>query len=72
MINYDENLNKNVRRKVPENMADVSCLTNEDVRSLAQYGKKIEEHYGKPMDIEWGIERNKLYILQARPVTTLK
>ena len=72
MINYDENLNKNVRRKVPENMADVSCLTNEDVRSLAQYGKKIEEHYGKPMDIEWGIERNKLYILQARPITTLK
>ncbi len=42
------------------------------VKRLAEIGIKIEEHYGRPMDIEWGMENKKLYIVQARPVTTLK
>jgi pyruvate,water dikinase len=33
---------------------------------------KIEEHYGKPMDIERAVENNDIYILQARPITTLE
>lgn len=38
---------------------------------LADIGMRIEEHYGKPQDIEWGMENGKLYIVQSRPVTTL-
>ena len=51
--------------------ADQFSLTNEEVLELAKYAVTIEEHYGCPMDIEWGKNGldNKLYILQARPET---
>ncbi len=46
-------------------------LSDEDVLELAKQALTIEEHYGRPMDIEWGKDGNdgKLYILQARPET---
>lgn len=46
-------------------------LTDADVTELAKYALIIEEHYGRPMDIEWGKDGGdgKLYILQARPET---
>ncbi|MET0027959.1 MAG: phosphoenolpyruvate synthase [Candidatus Thiodiazotropha sp.] len=46
-------------------------LTSEQVESLAQMAITIEKHYGRPMDIEWGLDGNdgQLYILQARPET---
>ncbi|WP_377152708.1 phosphoenolpyruvate synthase [Roseateles sp. UC29_93] len=46
-------------------------LTDEDVVQLAKYAVIIEQHYGRPMDIEWGKDGNdgQLYILQARPET---
>ena len=45
-------------------------VTPSQVQALVKLGKKIEAHYGKPMDIEWAIVENKLYILQARAITT--
>jgi pyruvate,water dikinase len=47
------------------------CLTDEDVMALARQALIIEEHYKKPMDIEWGKDGStgKIYILQARPET---
>ena len=47
------------------------CLTDADVLELAAFAVKIETHYGRPMDIEWGKDESdgKLYILQARPET---
>ena len=46
-------------------------LSDEDVLQLARYAVSIEQHYGRPMDIEWGKDGldGKLYILQARPET---
>ena len=46
-------------------------LTDEDVIQLSKYAVIIEQHYGRPMDIEWGKDGNdgQLYILQARPET---
>jgi len=46
-------------------------LTDADVEQLAQYALVIEQHYGRPMDIEWGKDGTdgQLYILQARPET---
>jgi pyruvate,water dikinase len=46
-------------------------LTDADVEQLAHYALVIEEHYGRPMDIEWGKDGTDghLYILQARPET---
>lgn len=50
------------------------CLSDEEIMILANYGLKIEEMYGSHQDIEWGFDRDtkKLYILQSRPITTLK
>jgi pyruvate,water dikinase len=46
-------------------------LTDEQVLELARYAMTIEGHYGRPMDIEWGLDGidSQLYILQARPET---
>ncbi|MFN6994727.1 MAG: phosphoenolpyruvate synthase [Aquincola tertiaricarbonis] len=48
-------------------------LNDADVTELARYALIIEEHYGRPMDIEWGKDGGdgKLYILQARPETVM-
>jgi pyruvate,water dikinase len=47
------------------------CINDEDIVELARMAVTIENHYGRPMDIEWGKDGNdgKLYILQARPET---
>ena len=46
-------------------------LSDDEVAELARYALVIEQHYGRPMDIEWGKDGvdGKLYILQARPET---
>ncbi|GLW59899.1 phosphoenolpyruvate synthase [Hydrogenophilus thermoluteolus] len=47
------------------------CISEEDILELARYALIIEQHYGRPMDIEWGKDGidGKIYILQARPET---
>ena len=47
------------------------CLTDEQLHELARQAVLIEQHYGRPMDIEWALdgEDGKLYIVQARPET---
>ena len=47
------------------------CITDEDLLTLAQQALIIEQHYGQPMDIEWGKdgETGEIMILQARPET---
>jgi pyruvate,water dikinase len=56
---------------VDEADSHVFSITDDEVIELAQMAVTIEEHYGRPMDIEWGKDGNdgKLYILQARPET---
>ncbi len=48
-------------------------LTDDEVEELARHALTIEEHYGRPMDIEWGKDGldDQLYILQARPETVM-
>jgi len=47
------------------------CLSEQEIKSLCSEAVKIEEHFGSPMDIEWAIKDGKIYILQARAITTL-
>ena len=56
---------------VPTEQRNRYSLTDEDVEQLARYAIIIEQHYGRPMDIEWGKDGGdgQLYILQARPET---
>lgn len=48
------------------------CLSEQEIKSLCTEAVKIEEHFGNPMDIEWAIKEGKIYILQARAITTLE
>ncbi len=56
---------------VPTELRNRYSLTDADVEKLAAYALVIEQHYGRPMDIEWGKDGldGELYILQARPET---
>jgi len=47
------------------------CLSDEHVHELSRQALTIEQHYGRPMDIEWALDggTDKLYIVQARPET---
>lgn len=56
---------------VPSEMRNRYSLSDEEIIQLAKYAVLIENHYGHPMDIEWGKDGldGKLYILQARPET---
>ncbi|MBF4161378.1 phosphoenolpyruvate synthase [Nocardioides acrostichi] len=56
---------------VPAEESRRLSLTDDEVTELARHALVIEEHYGRPMDIEWGKDGldGKLYILQARPET---
>ena len=60
----------------PESMRKSFCVTDDEVLQLAKWATIIEDHYGKPMDIEWAKNGDgdyegdgKLYIVQARPET---
>ena len=47
------------------------ALDEEELKTLFTLGEKIEQLFQKPMDIEFAIEKDKVYILQAREITTL-
>ena len=56
---------------VPVELRNRYALSDAEVQELARYAVLIEQHYGRPMDVEWGKDGTdgKLYILQARPET---
>lgn len=62
----------NIEREFDDLMATEQVLSDDEVKRLTEIGMKIEKHYDYPQDIEWAIEKGKIYITQSRPITTLK
>ena len=58
--------------KVPKELTNYQVINDTEIKALAAICKKIENHYGKPQDIEWAAERGKLFIVQTRAVTVLQ
>src|SRR5829696_1936612 len=56
---------------VPEGRQAEPSLTEAQVSELAALGSTITDLYGRPMDVEWCRTGNRLFVLQARPITTL-
>jgi pyruvate,water dikinase len=60
--------------EVPFERQNVQSLIDDEITELAWMGKQIEKHYGRPMDIEWAVDKDlpsggNIFILQARPET---
>lgn len=72
MIIKDPKTLKTVTIPVPAAKKDAQVLTEDEMVKLAEYAEILEKHYGIPQDIEWGVEGGKIYILQSRPITTIK
>jgi pyruvate,water dikinase len=72
MVYADQGSDSPVRTEdVPEVDRNLFSISDEEVMELAKQAVLIEQHYGRPMDIEWAKDGNdgKLYIVQARPET---
>ena len=68
-INDDKGTSLKV--EVPEEKRNERVLSDEDLKQLLDMAKTIEDLYKKPMDTEWAMQKGRLYLLQARPITTL-
>lgn len=60
------------RVDVPQERREARVLDDAQVLEVAGLGLRIEKHYGSPQDVEWALERGKMYIVQSRPITTLE
>lgn len=56
---------------VPKTKVDKKKIDLSMAIKIAKIGQKLHNHYGKPQDIEFAIDRGKLYIVQTRPITTI-
>lgn len=63
-----------VHRDVPSDRQTIPCLENRELMELVRVARLIEDHYERPMDIEWAIDRDlsfpdNVFIVQSRPET---
>jgi pyruvate, water dikinase len=66
-------LKKGTKEKlISKKNQNIQKLTDKQIIYLSKTILKIERYYGFPVDVEWAIEKNKIYITQSRPITTLK
>ncbi|MBS3169326.1 phosphoenolpyruvate synthase [Candidatus Woesearchaeota archaeon] len=63
---------ENERQDIPLEEQSRQVLNDAEIKELARLGRKLEDHYGKPQDVEWAVERGQLFLVQTRAVTTFK
>jgi phosphoenolpyruvate synthase/pyruvate phosphate dikinase len=59
------------KREIEPDQQTSQALTDEQILELEVIGRRIEKHFGRPQDIEWGLLEDEFYIVQTRPITTL-
>lgn len=60
-----------VTEKLPQELQKKQVLTDEQILDIARLGKEIEAHFGSPQDIEFCVEKKRVYVVQSRPITSL-
>ena len=60
-----------VTEDVPPEERNRPALADDQVLRLAEMGKRIEKHFGAPQDIEFCVEKGRIYVVQSRPITSL-
>src|SRR3990167_7234038 len=64
--------NKTLEHEVPRKLREKPKLNDQEIIKIAKIGYGLQKHYYFPQDIEWAKEKGNLYIVQTRPVTTIK
>lgn len=59
-------------REISESQSNKQKLSDKQITQLSKLVVRIEKHYGFPVDVEWALEKGKFYIVQSRPITTLR
>lgn len=59
------------KQEIEQKQQNRQALTDEQILQLERMGRKIEEHFGSPQDIEWCLADDTFYFVQSRPITTL-
>jgi len=72
MLVRDARARQTVRVDLPADKATALVLDDAEVHTLSELGLKDETHYGAPQDAEWAAAVGRTYIVQTRPVTTLR
>ena len=62
---------KTVKVDIPADKIKTQKVDDRRICEIAEIGRQIEIHYGKPMDMEWCVEDGKVFIVQARPITAV-
>jgi len=62
----------NIWEEIPAEEQSRQKVTDEEIIKIATLGKKLEDWYQFPQDIEWAKENSEIFIVQTRPVTTIK
>lgn len=70
MLVKKNGMNKNFKIKSSE--GSKQKITDNQILEVAHLGRLLEKHYYFPQDVEWAIENGKVYIVQTRPITTIK
>ncbi len=71
-VRLDKVKGQNKEVKISEKDGKKQKVSNNQILDLALLGKKLEKHYYFPQDIEWAIDDSGIYIVQTRPITTIK
>jgi pyruvate,water dikinase len=70
----DPKTGNTIHAEVPQEKQEQPCINEDEIHKLADLAKRIEQHYGKPQDIEWAIDKDipypsNIFIVQSRPET---
>jgi pyruvate,water dikinase len=72
MMVRDEASGETTTQAVPAPDRERQVLTEAEIESLVTIGAQAESHYGDPQDIEWALVDGELFMLQSRPITTIR
>lgn len=70
-VKFVKSYTTNKEEKLSKHVGNQQKLTDQEMITVALNVKDIERHYYFPQDIEWAIEKGQVFIVQARPITTI-
>jgi len=68
----DPETGETVEREVADDRRTERVLSDAEIDELVGLGERVETHYGTPQDVEWAIYEGTIYMLQSRPITTIR